>query len=188
MGALTEAQILWRDVRFGEVDSEAQWRELAAQGRAIRREMMRYLRFALRGNKELRDQVKRVGRGRSFSELVEDINYIALIANEYLPKLMAVGMPKEKLDVVFSLARTMSETRAAAAVVQARSGDAKLLRDQVYSYLFEILYLVREYGRFALAENPPRLKGYKVKCYIRKSIRRKTREAGDTPQKEAPKQ
>lgn len=175
--ALTEAQIRWMNVRYCKNDDEVAWRALARQAKALRKAVLRYMRFAFRNDDGLQRQIKRIGKGGTFSDLVEEVNLIALLVNEQRQPLEAIGMPAQLLDDVFALSTTLSDKRASATVESAQNRE-KQLRDQVYAYLTSILRTVREHGRFVCDANPQRRKGYGHGYYRKLRSRRIKNKAG----------
>jgi hypothetical protein len=172
--AASEAQSEWHNVRFGREEAQKQWALLSPAGYALRDELLHYMRYAYRALPELQTRVSVVAEGSSDSDMIQDLNDLAVIGRENLPPLLAVGFVAAKLDEAASKSRELSELRADASVDKRVDRERKLLRDRAYTHLKQAVDEVRRCGQFVFWKDEERLQGYASEYNRTKNARQKT--------------
>jgi hypothetical protein len=169
--AASEAQSEWHNVRFGREEAQQQWALLSPAGYALRDEILHYMRYAYRALPELQTRVSVVAEGSSDSDMIQDLNDLAVIGRENLQPLLAVGFDAAKLDEAASKSRELAGLRADASVDKRADRERKLLRDRAYTHLKQAVDEVRRCGQFVFWKNDERLVGYASE-YLRKNRQR----------------
>jgi hypothetical protein len=169
--AASEAQSEWHNVRFGREEAQKQWALLSPAGYALRDELLHYMRYAYRALPELQTRVDAVAEGSSDSDMIQDLNDLAVIGRENLAPLTAVGFDAAKLDEAASKSRELSGLRAEASVDKRADRERKLLRDQAYTHLKQAVDAVRQCWQFVFWKDDERLVGY-ASDYMRKNRQR----------------
>jgi len=179
--AASEAQSEWHNVRFGREEAQKQWALLSPAGYALRDELLHYMRYAYRALPELQTRVDAVAEGSSDSDMIQDLNDLAVIGREHLSPLTAVGFDAAKLGQAASKSRELSSLRAEASVDKRADRERKLLRDQAYTHLKQAVDAVRQCGQFVFWKDEERLVGYASDYNRTKNARQKTEKVEAEP-------
>ena len=158
--AASEAQSNWHNVRFGKEEAQKEWATLSPGGYALRDEILHFMRYAYRSLPELQTRVDGVAEGNTDSDMIQDLNDLAVIGRENLAPLTAVGFDAAKLEKAAILSKDLGALKADATVDKAAVQAQKLIRDQAYTHLKEAVDAIRECGQFVFWQDRERAQGY----------------------------
>jgi hypothetical protein len=166
--AATEAQSIWHDVMFGREEAQKKWAALSPAGYELRDEILHFMRYAYRDMPDMSTRVESVAEGSSDSDMIQDLNDLAVIGRENLEPLVAVGFDPKKLEEAASKSKELGSLRADASVDKAADQEKKLVRDQAYTHLKEAVDTIRQCGQFVFWKDQDRVKGY-ASDYLRQA-------------------
>lgn len=95
---LREAQARWVTSDSNDIGIEREWIEKSPEAHAFRRDILRSLRFALRGNPSALAMIKRFGEGDRNSEMIQALRDISVFGYEHIGELKAGGFDITTLD------------------------------------------------------------------------------------------
>jgi hypothetical protein len=174
LDAVSEAQSIWHNVRFGREEAQQAWAEKSPTGYELRDELLHYMRYAYRDISDLKTRVDGVAEGDGDADMIQDLNDLAVIGRENLAPLQAVGFDSAKLDAAAILSDELGELRADASVDKAADREKKVLRDKAYTHLKEAVDTIRQCGQFVFWKDPDRAKGYASEYFRRKKASSQT--------------
>ncbi len=174
-GALRETQSIWFKERFAQEEAEQQWQEESPAGYDLRNQLLHGLLYAYRNAPDLLSRVSAIADGSSHADMIQDLNDIAVLANETIEPLQQINFDVSLLEKAATTADRLSDLLAAATKDRADNSSARVIRDQAYSHLKQAVDEVRQCGQYVFWRNEARLKGYASR-YHRK-IRHSSRDS-----------
>ncbi|QGY46585.1 hypothetical protein GM418_23865 [Maribellus comscasis] len=183
-GALREAQSLWFKQRYSQEEAQRDWGELSPLAYDLRDELLHVFRFAYRNDAAILNRVAEVAEGSGHADMLQDLNNLAVLGRENANALSAIGFDMTKLDKAATMADEMADLLATANGDKAEQNEAKVLRDQAYTHLKELVDEIREAGKYLFWRNATRLKGYSSKFWKRKNSRKTKNEPETETQSE----
>ena len=176
---LKEAQSNWENERFGLNDSQAAWQALILQANDLHDELVHFMRFAFRKHPDLKASLARIADKRSDVDVIQDLNDLSVLGKRNANLLSAVGMDLNKLNEASDKSFELGQYKAQAMVGQSRAQECKLIRDQAYTMVWNLLAEVRECGRFATWKNAERSVGYQIDYFHEEKKRRRGKKTDD---------
>ncbi len=174
-GALRESQSLWFKERFTREEAEKQWKEQAPAGYDLRTRVLHSFRYAYRNADDLHSRVSAISDGSGHADMIQDLNDIAVLGKENLEPLQAINFDVALLDEAAATADTLSDLLAQATTDREENNSARVIRDQAFTHLKEVVDAVRNCGQYVFWRNAERLKGYGSR-YLRR-VRTATKNA-----------
>lgn len=159
-GACREAQSIWNKERNTREESEQAWKEEAPAAFDLRNQLIHTFRFAFRKYEGLLARVDEIAQGDSNSDMVQDLNDLAVLGKANAELLTAIGFDLTLLDLAADLSDRMGDLLGATNGERKSVSEAMQLRDKAFTYLKQAVDEIRECGKFAFWRNPDRLKGY----------------------------
>ncbi len=178
-GALREAESIWSSRRVARDGAEKEWKTESENAYKLKETLTHELRFAFRKHPELMKQLKVILKGRSHSDMLQDLNDLSLLGRENSELLTATNFDMTLLERSASDSKGLAAIRAENIAQQAEDNAVKKIRDQAATYLKEALEEVYAYGQFVFREDEKRRKGYCSYYYRQKR-------ASDSSQVEEP--
>ncbi len=166
-GALREAQSLWFKERFTREEAEKQWNEQSPDGYDLRNRLLHSLHYAYRNHTDLRGRVSAIADGNSHADMLQDLNDIAVLGKENPEPLQAINFDVTSLDEAATKADTLSDLLAQATTDRQENSSVRVIRDQAYTYLKEVVDEVRSCGQYVFWRNDERVKGYSSRYHKR---------------------
>jgi hypothetical protein len=159
-GACREAQSLWIKDRNTRQQAEQDWKEQAPAAFGLRDQLLHDFRFAFRKFDGLLSRVGEIAEGDTNSDMVQDLNDLAVLGKSNTELLTAVNVDLVLLDTAAELSDRMGDLLGATNGERKEDSKAMAIRDKAYTYLKQAVDEIRECGKFAFWRTPDRLKGY----------------------------
>ncbi len=173
-GALREAQSLWFKERFTREEAEKQWKEQSPEGYDLRNRLLHSLRYAYRNASDLHGRVTAIAEGSGHADMIQDLNDIAVLGKENLEPLQKINFEVALLDEAATTADALSDLLAKATTDREENNNARVIRDQAYTYLKQAVDEVRDCGQYVFWRNDERQKGYSSQYFRRARAAAKT--------------
>ena len=158
-----------------------EWQRRSPAGYALRDTLLHEFRFAFYNYPELQTRVAAVAEGSGDTDMIQDLNTLAVIGRENPEPLKETNFDTDLLTEASDKGRDLGNLRAEASVDKLAYRESKLVRDQAYTHLKEAVDEIRRYGQFVFWKDEDRLRGYSSE-YKRQS----RRSSGETEVLEAP--
>ena len=168
-GACREAQSLWIKERNIRKEAEQTWKEQAPAAYDLRDQLIHAFRYAFRKQEGLLARVEEIAQGDSNSDMVQDLNDLAVLGKANLDLVTVVGISAEMLDNAANVADNMGDILGATNGERQTDSEAMIIRDKAFSLLKLAVDEIRECGKYVFWRNPDRLKGYTSDYWQRKN-------------------
>ena len=176
-GACSEAQSLWMKERNSRKQVETDWQSQSQAAFALRDQLIRSFRFAFRKSGHLLAQLDRIAQGNTHSDLVQDLNDLAVLGRSDTELLAAINFDQALLDRAAGLSGQTGHLLGAVNRERKKESETKLIRNRAFTYLKQAVDEIRECGKFAFQNNPDRLKGYCSDYWKAKNNNKRKKEA-----------
>jgi hypothetical protein len=177
-GAFRHIQSHWNATRFTKEDAQKQFALLAPAAYDLRARLVHDMLFAYRKHEDLKGRVQAIAEGSGDADMIQDLSDFAVLGKKHKEPLAAVGFDMALLDEAAAKSQELSSLLASSRGEKTVDSGAKLLRDQAYTYLKEVVDEVREFGQYVFWRDPARLPGYG--SAFNRRMRNKSAAAADT--------
>lgn len=182
-GACREAQSLWIKERNTRKQSEQDWKEQAPEAFDLRDQLIHTFRFAFRKHEGLLARVEEIAQGDTNSDMVQNLNDLAVLGKSNTDLLAAINFDLTLLDLAADLSDRMGDLLGATNGERKKDSEAMQIRDKAYTYLKQAIDEIRECGKFVFWRNPERMQGYVSEHWQKaNAARTNTENAKDQPQ------
>lgn len=173
-GALRQAESDWFKERYTKEDAERTWLAESKDAYELRDQLLHHFHFAYRKAPDLANRVSAIAEGSGHADMIQDLNDLAVLGNEYSEYLIAINFDLNLLTEAAETADRLSEVLALANAEDSGHSTVEL-RNRAYTYLKEVVDEIRTTGQYLFWRNAERLKGY-ASNYRRKmkSFRKRT--------------
>jgi len=178
-GACRESQSLWIKERNTRQEAELAWKDQAPLAFGLRDQLIHDFRFAFRKFDGLLAQVDEIALGDTNSDMVQDLNDLAVLGKSNTDLLAAINFDSSLLDRAADLSDSMGDLLGATNGERKEDSEAMLIRNKAFTYLKQAVEEIRECGKFAFWRTPERLKGYNSDYW--KQQKKSTPEKEGTP-------
>ena len=178
-GACRESQSLWIKERNTRQEAEQVWKDEAPLAFGLRDQLIHDFRFAFRKFDGLLARVDEIAQGDTNSDMVQDLNDLAVLGKSNADLLAAINFDSSLLDRAADLSDGMGNLLGATNGERKEDSEAMLIRDKAFTYLKQAVEEIRECGKFAFWRTPERLKGYNSDYW--KQQKKSTPEKEETP-------
>lgn len=155
-----EFQSQWLKTYKSTDKIKKEWETKSPEAMNLRSELQHDFAFAFRNDEQLLSQIREIAQKQSRASLVQSLNDLEVIGRGQKPLLDAIGFDSSKLDRSAGLAPEMAKLIAQMESSKKQNDESKLVRDQAYAYLKQLVDIVRVCGKYKFRENPERLAGY----------------------------
>jgi len=159
-GACREAQSLWIKERNTRQQSEQEWKDQAPAAFDLRDQLIHTFRFAFRKHEGLLARVEEIAQGDTNSDMVQDLNDLAVLGKANTALLIPINFDLAMLDMAAELSGRMGDLLGATNGERKEVSEAMRIRDKAYTYLKQAVDEIRDCGKFAFWRTPERFKGY----------------------------
>lgn len=159
-GALKEASARWAEERFTREEAEKQWAIESPLAYQLRNELIQEFRFAFRNDAKLSAKVSTIADGSGHADMLQDLNDLAVLGRSHADLLAKTNFDMTLLDLAAQKSFDLAALLADATGERADSSETKVIRDQAYTYVKEVVDMVYAFGQFVFRDNEKRLKGY----------------------------
>lgn len=160
VGACREAQSLWNKDYRSQQEAQKLWAEQAPKAYELRNDLLASLRFAYRKEDALLSRVRAIAKGNTHSDMIQDLNDIAVLGRVNPDPLKKIGFDLTQLTTAATRADELADLLAEANGDKGAYQVTKLIRDQAYTYLKTLVDEIREAGKYVFRKNKGRLSGY----------------------------
>jgi len=164
-GALREAESIWAKELNSRQEAEQRWNDESPDAYDLRDQLLHTFRYAYRKNPELLTNVSEIAEGASHSDMIQDLNDLAVLGKANTAELEAINFDFTLLDKAASTADQMAEVLAMANGDRAKDSEYKEVRDKAYTHLKEVVDEVKECGKYLFWRDEDRLQGYTSAYY-----------------------
>lgn len=178
-GACREAQSLWIKERNTRQQAEQDWKDQAPAAFDLRDQLIHTFRFAFRKFDGLLSRVDEIAQGDTNSDMVQDLNDLAVLGKSNTDLLTPVNFDMLLFDKAADLSDRMGDLLGATNGERKKDSEAMIIRDKAFTYLKQAVDEIRECGKFAFWRTPDRLKGYNSDYW--KQQKKSTPEIEQTP-------
>lgn len=169
IGALVEAESRWIAQRFIRKEAGDQWALDAPAAYDLRNLILHEFRYAYRKNDRLTGRVRTIAEGYGYSDMLQDLNDLAVLGKENPAPLIAINFDMALLDQAAQMSDEKGALYAEASVDRVGYKEAKKIRDQAYTHLKLPVDEIRDCGQFVFWRDDARVKGYRSDYLARKS-------------------
>lgn len=159
-GATREAQSLWSKERQMREEAEEQWQTEAPKGYELRDMLIHTFSYAFRKNEALLKRVKAIREGHGHSDMVQDLNDLAVLGKSEEPLLVQINFDMGELETARTLSDKLSTLLAQSNGERTSPNDAKELRDRMYTLLKTVVDEVRDCGKFVFWKDERKRRQY----------------------------
>jgi hypothetical protein len=163
LGALRETQSRWNTERNAQQEAVSVWREKAAKAYSLRDALLRDFRYAFRNDPEILNPVNTITGSRSHAGLIQKLSDLSVLGKRHPELLAAIKFDSGRLDQASALTTELAALLATVNGYRKRQNAYKMLRDKAYTLCKNRIDMIRTCGKFALWNNPERIKGYASK-------------------------
>lgn len=178
-GACREAQSLWNKERNTRQEAEQAWKDQAPAAFDLRDQLIHDFRFAFRKSDGLLSRVDEIAQGDTNSDMVQDLNDLAVLGKDHTDLLSVINFDLPLLDQATELSDGMGDLLGATNGERKEVSETMLIRDKAYTLLKQAVDEIRECGKFVFWRTPDRLKGYNSDYW--KQQKKTTPEKEQTP-------
>ncbi len=170
IGAARECQSIWTVNRFGKEEVQKQWDTLLPQAYELRDEILHCFRYAFRKDEHLLGRVSAIAEGSGSSDLIQDLNDVAVLGRDQLALLQAIKYDEAKLVQAAALSDEMGSLLAVKGSSTDRN-ECRLMRDKAFSLLKESIDELYACGQYLFHKDEDHKKCYSS-AYERERNRR----------------
>ena len=158
-----------------------EWDTKSPEALNLRSELLHDFGFAFRKDKQLLAQIKEIAQKQSRISLVQSLNDLSELGRGHMDLLESINFDPLKLERAARLVPEMADLIARIERNKKLSDESKIMRDQTYAFLKQLVDEVRVCGKYKFRENPERLAGYLSDYWkSRNSVRGKKSSPKDT--------
>jgi hypothetical protein len=173
--ALVKLQSEWKSEYKKRTMYLAEWKAAFAEGLALHKIIMYYLRHALHDNPDKNNILKSILKSRARVEIIQSFGNIVVFCEGHRDELLKVGFD---FSLVVKAKQTRDNLHSLFAKTYTRvNADEKYrdLRNTAYQNLKEAVDKVRRHGKFIFIKDNLRYQGYKSDFIERKNQQRSLR-------------
>ncbi|TLX73736.1 hypothetical protein E9993_14860 [Labilibacter sediminis] len=159
-GALREAQSIWMEDLKTRQEAEEEWAQQSPMAFDFRDMLVHTYRYAYRNDVTLLNNVAAIAQGDDITDMIQDLNDLAVLGRKNPEPLLTVGLTVESFDKAASLSDEMADLRGRANGDKYDGNENKIIRDQMYTLLKRKVDEIRDCGKFVFWKDKARLKGY----------------------------
>jgi len=159
--ALRYAQTKWNTEHKSGYDCQTEWKIASGEGFELRNEIVHNLFHALHNNPLEYAKVRRIDKGGSNADMIQDLSDLSELGLKHSVALEAIGFDLSILSLARKKSTELPELLAKANGSWRESSPALELRNKAHTHLKEAVTEIRRVGQFVFWKNEIRLKGYK---------------------------
>jgi hypothetical protein len=167
--ALVKLQSEWvseykkRNMQFAE------WKAAFAEGLALQKTILYYLRHALHDNPDKSNILKSIRKSRSRLDELQSFKNIFILCEGHKDELLKVGFDFSLVEKARLMGDNLRSLWAKASMYQYDDVKFLNLRNAAYINLKEAVNKVRRHGKFVFIKDNLRFQGYKSDFIVRKN-------------------
>ncbi len=158
-GALRQAESIYIADKSRTKEASTQWEAQSPEGFELRHFLLRTFRYAFKNSPEALEQVKPISEGKRQSDMVLDLNSLAVLGEQHRDKLEAIGFDFSLLETARTSAKHLGELLADYRISSFQSHSLEM-RNRAYTFLQLAINEIRSCGQYSFFGNNLRLAGY----------------------------
>jgi hypothetical protein len=169
IGAYSVANSEYNTVAFAKSDAKIAWEEVEPTASKHRSKLIHYLRFAFKRN-DMKPELKvvtEIAKGRGRRDLMIDMMDLQKLIEKHLDIVTPFGMTIADGIKAEELFETLRSILGGIDTPAAEVTTKKKLAQQAYTYLWESVDEIREFGQFLFWEDDKKLDLYRSDHYQR---------------------
>lgn len=184
IGALRTAQGNWEELNTVLDDALEDWKAEWPAFVEFRDDLIDNMDFAYRNDEALLNKIRLIKEGSSHADTIQDMANLSVLGKANTPPLEAINFDLSLLDQAAEKADRMSGLLGAVNGEMYVDDTFKVVRDQAFTFLKEVVDEIRNYGRFVFRKNKNHVKSYSSK-YNRDKYRAYKRRQEEETQEES---
>jgi len=177
--ACSEAQALWVKERKTGQPAEQKWKDQSPAAFDLRDQLIHDFRFAFRKFDGLLARVDEIAQGDTSSDMVQDLNDLAVMGKDHTDLLLAINFDITLLDTAAECSECMGDLLGATNNERKKGSEIFRIRNKAYTHLKQAVDEIRRCGKFAFWRTPERLEGYNSEYW--KQQKKSPTEKEETP-------
>ncbi len=141
------------------------WKENVDAAYSLRKTLMKEMAFAYRHNAEATKSLEAIQQGRGHYDMILDLLSLSILGRLNPAELEAIRFDPALLDQAKQMHDRLSQALAGARIKGKGADEALDMRECAWTRLKQAIDLVREYGQFVFANNPPHAELYTSNYY-----------------------
>jgi hypothetical protein len=158
--ACKNAQSYWSKQLNTTKESQIQWRKAAPLAIQLRKELLTAMRYAFRNKPALLTPLAGISKGRSYTDLIQNLNDIASLGRSNAALLSKISFDLSLLDEAASSSRMLAELWATAKAERNSNAELKRNRNKAFWHLHQLVSEIREAGKYVFRNDKSRYIGY----------------------------
>lgn len=179
-GALRTAQSNWEELNTVREDAREAWKAEWPVFIEFREELIDHMDFAYRNDEALIKKMNAIKEGDSQADAIQDMANLSVLAKANLAPLEAINFDLTLLDKAAEAADKMGGLLGAVNGHMYVDDETKVIRDQSYTLLKQVVDEIRNYGRFVFRKDKDHVKSYSSKYSRDKSSAYRRNQAEQT--------
>lgn len=180
IGALRTAQSNWEELNTVRQEAKDAWKLKWPGFLEFREDLIDHMDFAYRNDEALIKKLQAIKEGDSQADSIQDMVNLSVLGKANLAPLEAINFDAALLDKAAEDADKMSGLLGAVNGHMYVDDEIKVVRDQSYTFLKQVVDEIRNYGRFVFRKNPDHVKSYSSKYSRDKSSAYRRKQAEQT--------
>ncbi|MGZ2371581.1 hypothetical protein ACXR6G_17510 [Ancylomarina sp. YFZ004] len=162
-GALRTAQSNWEELNTVREDAKEAWKAEWPVFIEFRNDLIDHMDFAYRNDEALIRKMNAIKEGDSQGDAIQDMANLSVLGKANLVPLEAINFDETLLDSAAEAADRIGRLLGAVNGHMYVDDETKVIRDQAYTLLKQVMDEIRNYGRFVFRKNTDHVKSYSSK-------------------------
>jgi hypothetical protein len=170
--SLRRAEAEWWKVRHSETPSERECVELRERAVSLRKSIIRDAEYAWHQDSHMLSLLRGIKKGSGDADLTMDLTHLQRFLSDHSQSLVECGVDPSKFEELDDCADRLPGIVAQYDCEKQASDSALTARNRAYTLVVVALEELRRCARYALWDNPKRLKGYSSDYFRRTHAKR----------------
>ena len=169
IGAYIVAEAEHRAVAFAKSEAKKEWDDIETKAVEIKRTLMHYMRFVFKRN-NMTAELKSIGeiaKGKGRRDLMLDLMDLYKLAQKNVDLLTTVGMDTSLIEDANTMFEKLRSLLGDLNTEPEEVETKKMLVKKAYTYLWDAVDNIREFGQFVFWKDENRLDLYRSDHYQR---------------------
>lgn len=162
-GALRTAQSNWEELSSVRQDAKEAWKAEWPAFLELREDLIDHMDFAYRNDPLLLKKLALIKEGDSQADAIQDMSNLAVLGQANTEPLKSINFDVGLFEKAAESADHMSGLLAAVNGHMYVDDETKVIRDQAFTLLKQVVDEIRNYGRFVFRKNADHVKSYSSK-------------------------
>lgn len=162
-GALRTAQSNWEELNTVRDEAKKAWKTEWPAFLEFRNDLIDHMEFAYRNDETLLKKLAAIKQGDSHADAIQDMANLSVLGKANLAPLETINYEVTLVDKAAEEADKMSGLLGAVNGHMYVDDEIKVVRDQAYTLLKQVVDEIREYGRFVFRKDVDHARSYSSK-------------------------